>query len=46
MAHIEEKLNTEQKYYKFHIEHIEKLTLEKRCLSCELRKQFSNRFYK
>ena len=28
MAHIEEKLNTEQKNYKFHIEHVEKLTLE------------------
>ena len=28
MAQIEEKLNTEQKNYKFHIEHVENLTLE------------------
>lgn len=28
MAHIEQKLNAEQKNYKFHIEHVEKLTLE------------------
>ncbi|WP_226530405.1 hypothetical protein [Metabacillus niabensis] len=28
MAHIEEKLNTEQKNEKFHIEHIENLTLD------------------